>query len=112
MVRRKSLLDVNGYDTSKKTYRAEDYNLWFRMYANGSRGYNIQEALYEVRDDRNAIKSRKYSYRVNESYVRFHGYKLLKLPRKAYIYVFKALIVGLVPGKIYNKIRRRKYNYL
>ena len=110
MMRKKALLDVEGYNTSKKTYRAEDYDLWFRMYANGSRGYNIQASLYEVRDDRNAIKRRKYKYRMNEAYVRFQGYQRLKCKKVSYLYVFRAMIVGLVPSAIYRKMRKRRYN--
>ncbi|MFA1820255.1 glycosyltransferase [Virgibacillus oceani] len=110
MMRKKALLNVGGYNTNKRTYRAEDYDLWFRMYANGSRGYNIQAALYEVRDDRNAIKRRKYKYRINEAYVRFHGYRRLKFKKTSYLYVFRAIIVGLVPSAIYKLMRRRKYN--
>ena len=110
MMRKKALLDVEGYSTNKKTYRAEDYDLWFRMYANGSRGYNIQASLYEVRDDRNAIRRRKYRYRLNEAYVRFHGYRQLKFKKSSYLFVFRAIIVGLVPSAVYKKIRKRKYS--
>ncbi|MDQ0256585.1 glycosyltransferase EpsE [Evansella vedderi] len=110
MIRRQALLDVKGYRTNRKTYRVEDYDLWFRMYANGSRGYNIQEVLYDVRDDRSAINRRKYIHRVKEAYVRFSGYKLLELPLASYIYALRALVVGLIPSVLYKEFRRRKYN--
>ncbi|MCL7746084.1 glycosyltransferase family 2 protein [Halalkalibacter alkaliphilus] len=110
MVRRKALFAVNGYDVTKRTLRVEDYNLWFRMYANGSRGCNIKESLYEVRDDRSAIKRRKYSLRLKEAYVRFSGYKMLKLPCTSYIYAIRPLIVGLVPNGLYKSLRRYRYN--
>jgi len=110
MMRKKALVDVNGYNTNKKTYRAEDYDLWFRMYANGSLGYNLQEVLYEVRDDRNAIKRRKFKYRINEAYVRFQGYKQLNLKKSSYLYALRAIIVGLLPNSIYKQLRRRRYS--
>ncbi|MCE7792508.1 glycosyltransferase [Salipaludibacillus sp. CUR1] len=111
MIRRQALLDVKGYSTDRKTYRAEDYDLWFRMYANGSRGYNIPEPLYDVRDDRGAIARRKYIYRLNEAYVRFTGYKRLKLPFKSYPYVLRTLIIGILPGWAYRKLRRKRYRF-
>ncbi|KMK75028.1 glycosyltransferase family 2 protein [Alkalihalobacillus pseudalcaliphilus] len=110
MFRRQAILKVDGYDVTKKTLRVEDYHLWFKMYANGSRGYNLQEILYEVRDDRDAIKRRKYSMRLRESYVRLVGYKMLKLPLHTYFYAMRPLIVGLVPVQMYKYIRKFKYN--
>ncbi len=109
MVRRKALLAVNGYDVTKKTLRVEDYNLWFRMYANGSRGRNIIEPLYEVRDDRHAINRRKYSLRIKEAYVRFTGYRMLCLPKSSYIYILRPLIVGLLPASVYRFLRKFRY---
>ncbi|WP_078428896.1 glycosyltransferase [Alkalihalobacterium alkalinitrilicum] len=109
MVRRKALLAVNGYDVSKKTLRVEDYNLWFWMYANGSRGCNIIEPLYEVRDDRHAIHRRKYSLRVKEAYVRFTGYRMLSLPKSSYVYALRPLIVGLLPASVYKFLRKLRY---
>ncbi|MDE5413805.1 glycosyltransferase [Alkalihalobacterium chitinilyticum] len=109
MVRHKALLAVNGYDVTKKTLRVEDYNLWFRMYANGSRGCNIIEPLYEVRDDRHAIHRRKYSLRVKEAYVRFTGYRMLNLPKSSYIYALRPLIVGLLPVSVYKFLRKLRY---
>lgn len=110
IVRKEALLRVNGYSLKRMTHRAEDYDLWFRMYANGSRGYNIQSPLYEVRDDRQAISRRKYMYRINEAYVRIQGYRRLNLPSKCYFYAVRTLIIGLIPKGIYKRMRRKKYS--
>lgn len=41
----------------------EDYHLWFKMYAAGYRGYMLEEPIYEMRDDRNAIARRNWMTR-------------------------------------------------
>ncbi|WP_078551429.1 glycosyltransferase [Bacillus alkalicellulosilyticus] len=111
MVRKEAILAVNGYDESKKTLQVEDYHLWFMMYAQGSKGYNIQEALYDVRDDRNANKRRTFRRRLNEAYVRASGYYKLKLPIPAYLFAFRPLVVGLVPLRVYNQLRKLRYKH-
>ena len=77
MVRKKAYLDVGGYSVDKKLLRVEDYHLWIKMYAKGYRGINIQETLYQMRDDRNAQNRRKMKYRFNEAYVKIFAIKQL-----------------------------------
>lgn len=69
MVRTEAFKAVNGYTTGKKTYRMEDYYLWYKMYKQGFKGYNLEEPLYKMRDDRNAKRRR-----VNP-WSRFNGMK-------------------------------------
>lgn len=110
MVRAEAYRKVNGYSTDKKTLRAEDYNLWFRMYALGYKGHNLQEALYKMRDDMNAYHRRKLKFCINEVYVRWTGYKMLGLPAKAYIYALRPVIGRLLPKSIYMYLHRRRSN--
>lgn len=106
---RKSAYDsVGGYSVGKKLLRVEDYHLWIKMYAKGYRGYNIQEPLYKVRDDREAVKRRHFIYRINEVYVKFLAIKMLKLPFYNYIFVLKPIAVGLLPTFIYKYLHRRR----
>lgn len=109
MMRKEALIRIGGYIDTNKTLRVEDYDLWFRMYSKGFRGYNIREALYEVRDDRDAISRRKFKYRINEAYVRFNGYRMLKLPLKSYMYALKPILVGLLPIMLYKYYRKILY---
>jgi len=111
MIKKSSILAVKGYDSTKKSLRAEDYDLWFRMYATGFTGVNIQEMLYFVKDDRNAMNRRKFKYRLIEMYIRYKGYKLLKIPYRKYIYILRPLAVGFIPRKVYYFIRKKKYSY-
>lgn len=108
MVRAEAYRAVNGYSENRKTLRAEDYNLWFRMYSLGYKGYNIQTPYYKMRDDANAYHRRKIKYAFNEAYVRFTGYKMLKLPLWTRIYALRPIIVALLPKAIYMKLHHLK----
>jgi glycosyltransferase EpsE len=112
MVRREAYIKVGGYSTDKRTLRVEDCNLWYKMYAEGYRGYNLQEPLYKMRDDKNAYKRRTLKTRLNETYVVYDGINRLGLPKWYYIYVVKSftmnVIKGLMPGKIYVYLHKRK----
>lgn len=114
MIRREAFMAVKGYSLDKRTLRIEDCNLWFRLYAAGYRGYNIQEPLYKMRDERNAFKRRSLKTRMNAVYVVYDGINRLKLPKRYYFYVIKeffmALIKGLMPFKLYmifHKMKKR-----
>lgn len=108
MVRSVAYRAVKGYSTDSRTLRAEDYNLWFRMYALGYKGHNLKEPLYKMRDDINAFHRRKLSYAKNEFYVRWNGYKMLNLPIWCYIFAFRPILVGLLPKSIYLYLHNRR----
>jgi len=110
MVRRTAFVAVNGYAVSKKRLRVEDWDLWIRMHAAGYRGFNLDEALYKMRDDRNAFSRRKMKYRINESRVIASAVNELKLSPVYYIRTLRPIIVGLLPNGIYrilHKIKKR-----
>ncbi len=109
MVRREAYLAVEGYSVDKKLLRVEDYHLWVKMYALGYTGTNIKEYLYQMRDDRNAIKRRKFKYRLNEAYVKKIAIKKFKLPFYNYIYCLKPIILGLVPTFIYRILHKQSH---
>ena len=110
MVRREAYRTVNGYTDEKRFLRVEDYHLWVKMYEAGFRGYNIQEFLYKMRDDRNAYRRRKFKYRLNESYVKILAVKKLKLPIYGYLFSIKPILVGLLPKKVYDFLHRARLN--
>ena len=102
MVRAEAYRAVGGYSQEPRTLRAEDYYLWFCMYAAGYRGANLMEPLYKMRDDQNAYHRRKFRYALNEAYVRLRGYRMLKLPLRSYLYVIRPIVVSLLPGPLYR----------
>lgn len=106
---RKACIDaVGGYTEDKRMLRVEDVNLWIKLYAAGYRCYNIQEPLYRMRNDQNALNRRKYKYRINSVYVRLKGCRLLGLGPKCYIKAVKPMIIGLVPAKLRHWIRKQQ----
>lgn len=108
MVRREAYESVGGYTIHKRLLRVEDYHLWIKMYSRGFKGYNIQEPLYKMRDDRRAMKRRNMKSRLNEANVKIIAIKELKLSRINTIYVIKPIILGIIPGFIYNKMHKYK----
>lgn len=106
---RKSAYDaVQGYNESKKVLRSEDYYCFMQIYAKGIKIYNFQEPLLDYREDKNSGKRRKYKYRFNEMYVRYHGFKELKiLNLKNYAFVIKPLIAGLIPQGILRRLKKK-----
>lgn len=107
MVRHEAYKSVNGYSVDDKLLRVEDYHLWIKMYEVGYRGYNLSEALYKMRDDRNATKRRKFRYRLNEAYVRYLAVKKLKLKKIYLIYMLRPVLVGILPTCIYTFIHKK-----
>ena len=108
MVRREAYEKVKGYSVEKKLLRTEDYHLWFKMYLEGYRGYNLQEVLYKMRDDRTATQRRKFKYRLNEAYVKRLIMKNFDLPIKNIVYVVRPIIVGVMPTFLYEYLHKKK----
>lgn len=110
MVRREAYEAVGGYSVEKKLLRVEDYHLWVKMYENGFKGMNIQEALYQMRDDRNAQGRRKFRYRLNEAYVKAYAVRHLKLRSTGYLYCLRPILIGMLPQKVYKWLHRGNKN--
>ncbi len=108
MVRKSAYDAVGGYSVDKRLLRVEDYHLWFKMYSKGLKGWNIDEPLYKMRDDRNAIARRTFQNRLNEMHVKLLGFKMLGLP---WYYKFSAitpLLKHIVPKIVYVHLHRMK----
>ncbi|WP_062109521.1 glycosyltransferase family 2 protein [Bacillus niameyensis] len=111
MMRKEGYEELKGYRVMKQTRRAEDYDLWIRFFAAGFRGYNLQEALYKVKEDKEALKRRKLRYYFDTSQLIFIGCRTLKLPIKYYLFIFKPILIGMTPKqfvKKYYKYRDKK----
>lgn len=110
MVRKEAFDQVEGYTVDKKLLRVEDYHLWVKMYAAGYRGYNIQEPLYQMRDDQNAYHRRKFIYRINELYVKIVLIRTFALPCYCYLIALRPLLVGLLPTGVYHFLHKKRLN--
>lgn len=112
MIRREAYQAVGGYTVDKRLLRFEDCNLWYKLYAAGYRGYNLQKPLYKMRDDRNAYHRRTPSARMRGVYVQWVGFQLIKMPLKYYPYLIveflKDLTIVLMPEKVYTALHKKK----
>lgn len=110
MFRRKDLINIGGYRVAKETRRAEDYDLFMRMYAKNMKGYNLQEVLLSYHMSSKDMAKRKFKYRIDEVIVRYKGFKALKLFPRGYIYVVKPLLVGLFPQSFVLAVKKISKN--
>lgn len=108
MVRRRVMEEIGGYTDDDKYLRVEDYDLWVKLYAAGYRGMNLDEPLYQMRDDRNAANRRKFRYRINEARVICKAVRLLKLPVIHYLRSLRPILVGLMPMWLYEKLHKMR----
>ena len=112
MIRREAMLVVNGYTVDKRLLRFEDCNLWYKLYAAGYTGANLNECLYKMRDDRDAQKRRTISTRLRAVYVQWQGFDIVKM--KWYWYPFllrdllKGIILSVMPSRMYSVLHRKK----
>lgn len=106
MVRTEAYKAVGGYSEDRKLLRVEDYHLWMKMYSLGYKGYNLEDCLYAMRDDRNAIKRRTWSNAFNEVYVHILATHTLKLPFYSYFYSFIPVLKRLLPRNLYIKFHK------
>ncbi|MBY0759326.1 glycosyltransferase family 2 protein [Sellimonas caecigallum] len=112
MIRREAFLDVQGYTEDKRLLRVEDYHLWYKFYAKGYKGYNIQEALYKMRDDRNALHRRTAQARFNGIYAAFVGFKMVHIPKWMYVYAIKNAVIEIIkiiiPDSMYDFFHKKR----
>lgn len=106
---RKTVYDaLGGYTVSPKIVRGEDTDLWFRFYANGYKGYNIQEPLYYYHESISDFKKVSFKTSYETFIVSIKGYRLLKYPLWKYLYAFKPFIVMMVPNWLMYKYHQMK----
>ena len=103
--RREALEAVGGYSEDADCILCEDYDLLLRMYKAGRVGANIQEPLldYTVSDGSN----RKMRHRLNEVRTRYRRFRDLGRLPGAWPYVVKPIAVGLLPGAVRERLRKR-----
>lgn len=104
---------LNGYTVSKRTMRSQDYDLWFRFFHAGFRGYNIQESLYLVREDMNAIKRRTFQVRWNAFQTTRIGFRLLGFPKRWLVPSFvKMMLKSAVPFRVIARYRKYQKKHM
>jgi len=108
MMRRAAVLAVGGYGAQSWVLQVEDLFLWFRLYSAGYKAMNLQEPLYRVRDDQNALGRRTLARRWNETRVRWKGFRMLGLPWPKRLLAVKPILVWALPTGVYRRLRGRR----
>lgn len=110
MFRRDVLVATGGYSVSRIISRCEDYELFMRLYAQGYKGYNLQEVLFQYQEEAMVLR-RSWKYCYYEALIRLHGFNQLGiLSIKTFPYVLKPLAVrtlALVP-RLAQKVRVKR----
>ena len=99
---------VGGYSVGERLLRLEDYHLWFKIFAAGYKLYMLNEPLYKMRDDRNAVARRNWMNRRNEAYVKHIGYNMIGLPWWVQIFSIVPILKYFTPTFIYNYFHYKK----
>ena len=107
MARTEVFRSVGGYSVDDKLLRAEDYHLWFKIFAAGHKLFMMDECLYMMRDDRNAAIRRNWRTRRNETYVKHIGYRMIGLPFYYQVFAIVPIIKYFTPRFIYDYYHRK-----
>lgn len=108
MFRRKAMEQVGGYSTKPYCILCEDYDLLLRMYEQKLYGANQPEILFDYSIENIEQNRRPVRARMNEVIVRFLRFRANKILLKSWLYVFKPLIVGLLPLPVVNALRQKR----
>lgn len=107
MIRTAVMKEVGGYTDTKRTVRVEDYYLWYKIYKAGYKGYNLQEHLYKMRDDRNAMARRTFKNRYNAFLIKNEVLRGLGI-RNSFFYSLPSLLKGFIPTPIMKILRKKR----
>lgn len=107
MVRTSVMKEVGGYTDIKRTIRVEDYYLWYKIYKAGYKGYNLQEPLYKMRDDKNAMARRTFRNRWNGFKVKNEILRGLNISNGLF-YALPSLMKAFIPHFILTAIRKKR----
>ena len=105
MTRTSIIKEVGGYTVSKYLERVEDYYLWYKIYKAGYKGYNLQEYLYKMRDDKDAMSRRKRKDRLKSLIVYFKVTNSLGVSPSLKT-IAGSLIKILLPNFVTKRIRK------
>mgnify|MGYP003307764888 CR=1 FL=1 len=104
LINRQHILNIGGYPLYR---RCEDYAMVINMYANGYKGYILDEILLDYRLDKNNYKKKKLKDRFIESNMKWEQLKKLDISFwKRLIYSLKPIIAGIIPKNIMSKYHK------
>ena len=108
LIRTEVMKKLNGYSTKWYAVQAEDYELWSRFIKEGFKGYNLQENLYYVRENRDTYKRKNIKRRLRGLVLKFKVNRRLNASILAYVYMLKDIIAIFTPRWIFVRYYRKK----
>lgn len=106
LINKKHIQKIGGYPLYR---RCQDYAMAMNMYANGFKGYIIDDILIDYRMDTDGYKKKKFKYRLLEAKIRFHYYRKLKISIFQYVYCLKPIVAGLMPKRLMQHYQKKKF---
>lgn len=104
MFRKNSLERIGFYNDKFRT--SQDYDMWFRAAKIGLKFHNLPEYLLQYRMNDAYVGRKTFKFRWNDFKLRLEGYKHINLPHHKYIYASIPLILGVIPGAMYNQLKK------
>lgn len=98
---RRHVFEVLHYTVAPRTVRCEDKDLWFKFFEAGLTGHNMQDPLYLVREDINAIRRRTTRARLSLFRTTMRGYAALGFPLHWYATPILELLKILIPTRLF-----------
>lgn len=105
MIRKAAFDKVGGYTAEPRVERVEDYYLWYKFHKAGMQGYNLDNPLYWMRNDKNAFSRRRFKDRLRVYGVKIEVLGGLGVKGKLY-YAIRDVAKGLIPIPIVRLIRK------
>ena len=99
---------LGGYAESKTVEGVEDVDLWFRFFEKGFRAATLDEVLYDVRMNRDALERRTLGRRIRSIRTRAAGYKRLGFPKR---WLIRPACVLLLKGLASMWVKRINTNH-
>lgn len=100
LMRREVLERLGGYSVEKYTKRCEDLELWYRFFAAGMKGYNLQEYLYIKAQGIEDYRRRKVIHGVEMFRIHLRGLRLIHAPWYKSLLAVKPIISAMIPKRI------------
>ncbi len=101
----KSVYDaLGGYSLDPMVIRVEDTDLWCSFLAADFVGHNLQEELYTILEDVNAVKRRSLKSRWNSARTRCRGFKRMGFKGWVCYKPYLTILRGFLPVWLYRKL--------
>lgn len=108
LIKSEVMKNLGGYCEEEYGKQLEDYELWSRFFLHNYRGYNLDENLYYVREDRNAYKRRNIKRRLRGIKLRMIVSKRLQFSMKGRLLILKDVVALFIPQRIFEVYYKRK----